>query len=134
MEQERKIQEDKRRQEKEYLQKMLVENEKNKARAETTKAEEMKADVLAQEEYAKMLDKQEADRIREFKQRENRAQGFMNQLATTVIAKQQARMANEGDVIARYEQQRENRARLEDERRAERDRLEKEQMRRVLAQ
>lgn len=36
---------------------MLIENEANKARAETTKQAEMKADILAQEEYAKMLDK-----------------------------------------------------------------------------
>lgn len=87
MENERKLQEEKRRQEKEYLQRMLLENERNKKKAENQRVEEMKADVLAQEEYAKMLDKQEADRIREFKQRELRAQNFMNHLATTVISK-----------------------------------------------
>jgi len=134
MEQERRIQDEKRKQEKEYLQKMLIENEKNKARAEEDKQAEMKADVLAQEEYAKMLDKQEADRVREFKNREQRAQNFMNRLASTVIAKQQARMANENDVIARYEAEREMRARVEDERKQERDRNEKDQMRKILAQ
>jgi len=36
-----------------------------------------------------MLDKQEADRIREFKAREARAQNFMNTLASEVIGRQQ---------------------------------------------
>lgn len=134
MEAERRLQDDKRKQERDYLQKMLVENEANKAKMETTKQAEMKADILAQEEYARMLDKQEADRVREFKQREARAQNFMNQLATTVIAKQQARINNENDVIHRYEAEREMRARLEDERRVARDKAEKERMRAVLAQ
>jgi len=72
-----------------------------------------------------MLDKQEADRIREFKEREARAQNFMNTLASQVISKQQNRIQNENDNIRRYEMERELKARLEDERRAERDRLEK---------
>lgn len=87
MEKERKLQEEKRRQEKEYLQRMLIENEKNKKKAEEEKKDNMRADVLAQEEYAKMLDKQEADRVREFKEREARAQNFMNRLASQVINK-----------------------------------------------
>ena len=92
MEQERKVQEDKRRQEKEYLQRMLLENEKNKKEQLDAAKKQMKHDVLAQEEYGKMLDKQEADRIREFKERENRTQTFMNSLASNVISKQQARI------------------------------------------
>lgn len=58
----------------------------------------------------------------------------MNKLATTVISKQQARINIENDTIARYEQEREMRARLEDERKIARDKAEKEQMRLVLAQ
>ena len=92
MEAERKIQEEKRRQEKEYLQRMLIENEKNKRQQSDQMKAQMKADVLAQEEYGKMLDKQESDRIREFKERENRAQTFMNGLASNVIGKQQSRI------------------------------------------
>ena len=52
---------------------MLVENEKNKKKLEDERKAEMRADVMAQEEYGKMLDKQEADRVREFKERESRA-------------------------------------------------------------
>lgn len=43
--------------------------------------------MQAQYEYGQMLDKQENDRLREFQQREARAQNFMNTLASDVIAK-----------------------------------------------
>jgi len=67
MEMERNLQLEKRRQEKEYLQKMLRENEENKKNANKQRQEEIRADVNAQLEYGQMLDKQEADRQREFK-------------------------------------------------------------------
>ena len=95
MEIERNLQQEKRRQEKEYLQKMLRENESNKMQASQQRQAEIRADVEAQVEYGKMLDKQEADRLREFKAREARAQNFMNTLASEVIAKQQSRIRNE---------------------------------------
>ena len=95
MEIERNLQQEKRRQEKEYLQKMLRENESNKMQASEQRQAEIRADVEAQVEYGKMLDKQEADRLREFKAREARAQNFMNTLASEVIAKQQGRIRNE---------------------------------------
>ena len=95
MEIERNLQQEKRRQEKEYLQKMLRENESNKMQASEQRQAEIRADVEAQVEYGKMLDKQEADRLREFKAREARAQNFMNTLASEVIAKQQSRIRNE---------------------------------------
>ena len=84
---ERQLQQEKRRQEKEYLQKMLRENETNKQQAQADRQAEIRADVEAQIEYGKMLDKQEADRFREFKSRESRAQNFMNTLASEVISK-----------------------------------------------
>ena len=133
MEMERQLQMEKRRQEKEYLQKMLRENEANKQSANNQRQAEIKADVQAQFEYGQMLDKQEADRLREFRAREARAQNFMNTLASDVIAKQQNRIRDEQEALLRYEQEKEMRARLEDERRMERDRLEKQQMRDLLS-
>lgn len=127
------MQHEKRRQEKEYLQKMLRENENNKQAAAAERRAEVRADVEAQLEYGKMLDKQEADRLREFKAREARAQNFMNTLASEVISKQQNRIRNEQEMLLQYEMEREMRARLEDERRADRDRKEKEQMRILLS-
>lgn len=57
MEIERNLQQEKRRQEKEYLQKMLRENESNKMQASQQRQAEIRADVEAQVEYGKMLDK-----------------------------------------------------------------------------
>ena len=57
MEMERQLQMEKRRQEKEYLQKMLRENEANKMSANNQRQAEIKADVQAQFEYGQMLDK-----------------------------------------------------------------------------
>lgn len=133
MEVERKLQADKRRQEREYLQRMMRENEANKAQAEEEKKEETLADIKAQEEYARMLDKQEADRQREFQARENRAQKFMNKMATGVIAKQQSYMKHEEQMIARYEAEREMRERLNEEKKAAMARREKDEMRALLA-
>lgn len=66
----------------------------------------------AQNEYSKLLDKQEADRQHEFKQREARAQNFMNTLASDVIGKQQDRKRMEDEALMRYEMEKEMRARL----------------------
>lgn len=66
---------------------MLRENEANKLSANEQRTNEVMADVKAQMEYGNMLDKQENDRLREFKSREARAQNFMNVLAGDVISK-----------------------------------------------
>ena len=49
------------------------------------KEKERQEDIKAQQEYTRMLEKQEQDRINEFKAREQRAQEFMNRMADTVI-------------------------------------------------
>ena len=67
---EQNMQAEKRRQEKEYLQKMLLANENNKTKEKGARMAEQRADIMAQTEYAKLLDKQEADRQHEFKKRE----------------------------------------------------------------
>ncbi len=52
---------------------MLIENDKHKAKAQIEKERERLEDVKAQQEYAKMLERQEQDRLNEFKSREKRA-------------------------------------------------------------
>lgn len=64
---------------------MLLENEKNQAKMKVEKEKERQQDVRAQEEYTRMLTKQEEDRLNEIKARERRAQEFMNRMADTVI-------------------------------------------------
>ena len=108
---------DKREQEKVYLKKMLEENEKEKSKKLAQEEKERLEDVAAQEEHARMLDKQQADREFEFGQREKRAQDFMNRMASTVIAQQNSRQDAENEQIHKYEQERELRLRLEDEKR-----------------
>lgn len=131
---EQAMQAEKRRQEKEYLQKMLRENEANKKKAEGDKAAQQRADIQAQNEYSKLLEKQEADRQHEFQQREARAQNFMNRLASDVIGKQQDRKRAEDEALMRYEMEKEMRARLADEAKAARIKAEKDEMRKLLAQ
>jgi len=46
---------------------MLTENEKHKAKALAERETERLEDIRAQEEYARMLDKQEKDRLNEVK-------------------------------------------------------------------
>lgn len=132
MNHERRMMMDKRAQEREYLKKMLLENEANKAKAEATAQRQKEGDVQALVEYGRMLDKQEADRQHEFEQRERRAQEFMNNLASRVIQKQQHRKQAEDEQLAKYEYEREMRLRIEDERRAAREAAEKAQMRELL--
>lgn len=56
MENERMVQNEKKRQEKEYFSKMLVENEKNLDLQKQLKEKERQEDIRAQEAYARMLD------------------------------------------------------------------------------
>lgn len=63
-----------------------------------------------------MLEKQEQDRLNEFKARERRAQEFMNKMADTVIKKMDDRQKEEDDKIRRYEMEKELRERMDDER------------------
>lgn len=58
----------------------------------------------------------------------------MNTLASDVISKQQQRKQMEEENLMRYEAEKEMRARIADEKRAEREMYEKAEMRKLLAQ
>lgn len=72
MDEEAKTLQEKRKQEKEYLQKMLEENERWKRQQGLEREREKLEDIKAQEAYAKMLEKQEKDRELAVKAREAR--------------------------------------------------------------
>ena len=95
---------------------MLAENDRQKQIAVKDKEKTRLEDVRAQDEYTRMLDKQEQDRANEFKARENRAQDFMNKMADTVIRKMDDKARDEEDKIKRYEMEKELRERMDDER------------------
>ena len=73
MRQEREMYLEKRRQERDYLQAMLRENEKWKQQNDRDVDQEKREDVAAQEAYTAMLKQQEDDRKEEFERREKRA-------------------------------------------------------------
>lgn len=81
-----------------------------------------------------MLEKQEQDRLREMKQREARAQEFMNKMADNVLQKIEQRQKFEDDMIARYENEKEMRQRIMEEKRLHRLKQDQENMRQFLAQ
>ena len=62
MDAERKVALDKKRQEREYFQKMIEENKKNEEIKKKQREKERQEDVNMQKAYAAMLDKQEKDR------------------------------------------------------------------------
>ena len=133
MEAERRLQQEKRKQEKDYLQKMLTENEKHKSKALAERERERLEDVRAQEEYARMLDKQEQDRANEVRAREQRAQEFMNRMADTVIKNMDNRTREEEEKIRRYELEKEIRERMADEQKMNKLKAEQQRMRDYLA-
>ena len=47
-----------------------MENEKNKARQKTEEEQQRLEDIRAQDEYTRMLEKQESDKLNEMKKRE----------------------------------------------------------------
>ena len=65
-EQERQLMMEKREQEKAYLMKMMNDNAVAKKKQLDDQEKERVEDVKAQEAYSRMLEKQEADRAREF--------------------------------------------------------------------
>ena len=81
----------------------------------------------------RLLDKQEQDRQREYIARERRAQQFMNNMAGNVIKTQAQKQKAEEDALTRYEMERELRLRAEEQRRAAREKQEKEEMRQLLS-
>ena len=85
MDAEKRVAADKKRQEKEYFVKMLAENAENQKIKQKKREKERLEDIRMQEEYARMLDQQEADRKREREAREKRQQEFMNRMADGVL-------------------------------------------------
>lgn len=76
-----------------------------------------------------MLEKQEQDRLNEFKAREHRAQDFMNRMADTVIRNMDDKQRDEEDKIRRYEMEKEMRERMDDEKKFNRHKSDQQRMR-----
>ena len=110
--------EEKRRDERNYMLKMMQENEENKKRQMEIKENERLSDIRSMEDYARMLDKQEEDRINEMKSREERQQLLMARMADTVLKEQKQKNLDEDLMLLRQIEEKEILDKQEDERRA----------------
>ena len=132
MQQEKSLLAEKRRQERDYLQRMLQENEDNKLKSKDFEELERLEDLKAQTAYGKMLEKQELDRQNEMKKREERAQVFQNRMADTVLKKMEDRAAFEDKMINRYQSEMEKRTNMLMEARNKRYKEDQDKMREFL--
>jgi hypothetical protein len=122
---EQRAAEQRRKDEMTYLQKMMEENEANKRLQRDQYMREREQDIKSMEDYARMLDKQEEDRLNEIKAREQRQQLLMARMADTVLKEQSQKAREEDLLMLKQIEEREILDRAEDERR--RARLREEQ-------
>ena len=80
-----------------------------------------------------MLDKQQDDKNNETRQREKRAQDFMNRMADNVLSKMNEKQKHEDEMLMKYENEREMKMRRLEERRAQRQKEEQQRMRDFLS-
>ena len=124
--------EEKRREEREYMTKMMEENDENKRRQNEMREMERVNDVRSMEDYAKMLDKQEEDRINEIKAREERQQHLMARMADTVLKEQKQKNLEEDLLLLRQIEEKEVLDKTEDERRVLMAQRQKQEIRKIL--
>jgi len=103
--------------EKAHLQKVLQENDENKRRLMQQTLDEKQSDIKAQEELTRLVEKQEADREREIKNREDRTKQFMAMMTDTVVKDQKLQILEEEHKILKHYQDRETKEKQEDEKR-----------------
>ena len=107
MDREKQVAIEKKKQERDYFEQIMAENEKNQTLMKVQKEKERQADIKMQEAYSKMLERQELDRKNEFAARERRQQDFMNRMADGVIREMDDLLKHEDEMIKKYERERE---------------------------
>lgn len=107
----------KRQQDRDNFKRVLLENEENKKKALIQAKLEKEADVKAQQEYTRLIEKQEADRAAEVKAREDRAKKFMSMMADTVVKDQRAQILAEERLLLKQTLEKEARDAAEEQRR-----------------
>jgi hypothetical protein len=117
--------EDKRKDERAYMQRMMRENEEQKQKVVAMQASEHHNDVKTQQDYARMLDQLEQDRLHELQKREERQQQLMARMADGVLKEQNLKSKEEDLMLLRQIEEREELDRMEDERRMEIQRRQK---------
>lgn len=120
--------------EKTHLQRVLQENEENKRKLQEFAVQEKQADINAQQEYTKLIEKQERDRENEIKKREERAKNFMAMMTDTVVKDQKQQIVEEEKKILKHYIDREEKEKTEDEKRRLKIIEEKKEMKKFLDQ
>jgi len=121
-----------RQQDKESLKRVLFENEEYKKKMLEEAKKEKDADIKAQQEYTRLIEKQEADRAAEFKAREDRAKKFMNMMADTVVKDQKAEIIEEERKLLKHVLDKESRELEDEKKRQQRLNDQKKEMRAFL--
>ena len=103
LEEEKQIAVTKKKLEREHMTKMMEENNMAKKKAEEEAVKEKEDDKKAQEEYTKMLDLQEQDRLNQLKSREKRTQNIMSCMAGKVLQEKDKKMQEEEERIRQFE-------------------------------
>lgn len=121
-----------RQQDKESLKRVLFENEEYKKKMLEEAKREKEADIRAQQEYTRLIEKQEADRAAELKAREDRAKKFMNMMADTVVKDQKAQILDEERKLLKHVLDKESREMEDEKMRQQRLNDQKKDMRKFL--
>ena len=111
---------------------MLDENMKNKTKMKEREAGERQEDIVMQRAHERILDKIEEDRRNEMKKREERIQGYMNSMGEGVLKQQKESNLEEDKRLLEYYGQTLEYDENEQARLRERDKLQKEEMRKIL--
>lgn len=123
---------EKRRVRNEYMRKVIAENEKNRQRQLEASKLEKQMDTKALEEYAKVLEKQEQDRVDEVKRREARTQQLMVRLANTVIKEMDKKQMEDELKMLRHQQEKDMQDKTDNEARLQRIKDQQRELRRYL--
>jgi len=121
-----------RQQDKESLKRVLFENEEYKKKMLEEARKEKESDIKAQQEYTRLIEKQEADRAAECKAREDRAKKFMNMMADTVVKDQKAQIIEDERKLLKHVLDKEAREMEDEKKRQQRINDQKKEMRTFL--
>lgn len=109
LEKEKQIQLKRRLDERELMFNTIMENELNKKRALENKENERLTDKKYTEEYAKLLDRQELERMEYFKRIERNANNYVNKMADTVMNNIEAKNKEEEEKMRTFLMEKEKR-------------------------
>ena len=124
----------KRQQEKENLKKVLVENAQRKKVALEQAKKNKEADTKAQQEYSKLIEKQEATRNAEVKSREEKTRKFMDLMADTVVKDHKAQALAEEKRFLKHVMEKEAREAEEEKKKQQKENEQKQEMKKFLEQ